>query len=39
VVSGIVRDLLAGSGLDFTDLGEFELRGLKGPRNLAALVR
>ena len=39
VVSGTVRDLLAGSGLEFTDLGEFELRGLEGKRSLAALVR
>ena len=39
LVSGTVRDLLAGSGLEFTDLGEFELRGLEGQRRLAALVR
>jgi class 3 adenylate cyclase len=39
LVSGTVRDLLAGSGLEFTDLGEFELRGLEGKRALAALVR
>lgn len=39
LVSGTVRDLLAGSGLEFTDLGEFELRGLGGKRPLAALVR
>ena len=39
VVSGTVRDLLAGSGLEFTDLGEFELRGLEGKRALAALIR
>jgi class 3 adenylate cyclase/quercetin dioxygenase-like cupin family protein len=39
LVSGTVRDLLAGSGLEFTDLGEFELRGLEGRRTLAALVR
>jgi class 3 adenylate cyclase/quercetin dioxygenase-like cupin family protein len=39
VVSGTVRDLLAGSGLEFTDLGEHELRGLEGRRSLAALVR
>ena len=39
LVSGTVRDLLAGSGLEFTDLGEFELRGLGGKRALAALVR
>jgi class 3 adenylate cyclase/quercetin dioxygenase-like cupin family protein len=39
VVSGTVRDLLAGSGLEFSHLGEFELRGLEGKRALAALVR
>jgi len=39
LVSGTVRDLLAGSGLEFTDLGEFELRGLEGKRTLAALIR
>ena len=39
LVSGTVRDLLAGSGLEFTDRGDFELRGLEGRRPLAALVR
>jgi class 3 adenylate cyclase len=39
LVSGTVRDLLAGSGLEFRDRGEFELRGLEGRRILAALVR
>lgn len=39
LVSGTVRDLLAGSGLTFTDLGDFELRGLEGRRAIAALVR
>ena len=39
LVSGTVRDLLAGSGLDFEDRGEFELRGLDGRRSVAALVR
>jgi class 3 adenylate cyclase len=39
VVSGTVRDILAGSGMEFTDLGEHELRGLEGRRTLAALVR
>ena len=39
VVSGPVRDLLSGSGMSFTDLGEHELRGLEGRRSLAALVR
>jgi class 3 adenylate cyclase len=39
LVSTTIRDLLSGSGLDFVDRGEFELRGLNGFRNLAALVR
>ncbi|HET9497409.1 MAG TPA: adenylate/guanylate cyclase domain-containing protein [Candidatus Limnocylindria bacterium] len=39
LVSGTVRDLLAGSGLEFTERGEFELRGIEGRRMLAALVR
>ncbi len=39
LVSTTVRDLLSGSGLEFTDRGEFELRGLDGRRSLAALVR
>jgi class 3 adenylate cyclase len=39
LVSTTVRDLLSGSGLMFTDRGEFELRGLDGRRSLAALVR
>jgi class 3 adenylate cyclase/quercetin dioxygenase-like cupin family protein len=39
LVSGTVRDLLAGSGLEFTERGEFELRGIEGRRTLAALVR
>jgi len=38
LVSGTVRDLLAGSGLAFEDRGEFELRGIDGRRSLAALV-
>lgn len=38
-VSGTVRDVLAGSGLEFAERGEFELRGLEGRRSLAALVR
>lgn len=38
-VSGTVRDLLAGSGMEFVDLGEHELRGVEGRRSLAALVR
>jgi class 3 adenylate cyclase len=39
LVSGTVRDLLAGSGLEFDHRGEFELRGLDGRRSLAALAR
>jgi class 3 adenylate cyclase/quercetin dioxygenase-like cupin family protein len=39
LVSTTIRDLLSGSGLDFVDRGEFELRGLNGFRSLAALVR
>jgi class 3 adenylate cyclase len=39
LVSGTVRDLLAGSGLTFEERGEAELRGLDGRRSLAALVR
>ncbi|HEY6664991.1 MAG TPA: adenylate/guanylate cyclase domain-containing protein [Propionibacteriaceae bacterium] len=39
MVSTTVRDLLSGSGLEFADPGEFELRGLDGRRGLAALVR
>jgi class 3 adenylate cyclase/quercetin dioxygenase-like cupin family protein len=39
LVSGTVRDLLAGSGLEFSERGEFELRGIEGRRTLASLVR
>jgi class 3 adenylate cyclase/quercetin dioxygenase-like cupin family protein len=39
LVSTTIRDLLSGSGLDFADRGEFELRGLNGFRSWAALVR
>jgi class 3 adenylate cyclase/quercetin dioxygenase-like cupin family protein len=39
LVSGTVRDLLAGSGLELLDRGEFELRGIEGRKSLAALVR
>lgn len=39
LVSNTVRELLAGSGLEFEDRGEFELRGIEGRRNLSALVR
>jgi class 3 adenylate cyclase len=39
LVSTTVRDVLSGSGIEFADRGEFELRGLDGLRSLAALVR
>ena len=39
LVSGTVRDLLAGSGLVFAERGEHELRGIEGRRILASLVR
>jgi class 3 adenylate cyclase/quercetin dioxygenase-like cupin family protein len=39
LVSGTVRDLLAGSGLEFEERGEFELRGIDGRRSLSALIR
>jgi class 3 adenylate cyclase len=38
LVSTTVRDLLAGSGLEFTDRGEHELRGIEGTRHLYALT-
>lgn len=39
LVSGTVRDLLAGSGLEFSEVGEFELRGIEGRKLLSELVR
>ena len=39
LVSATVRDLLAGSGLEFADRGEHELRGIQGTRHLYALSR
>jgi class 3 adenylate cyclase len=39
LVSNTVRELLAGSGLEFEDRGEFELRGIEGRRSLSALAR
>ena len=36
LVSGTVTDLVAGSGIAFTDRGEHELRGLEGRRRLFA---
>jgi class 3 adenylate cyclase len=38
LVSGTVRDLVAGSGLAFDDRGERELRGVDGPWRLFALA-
>jgi len=34
LVSATTRDLVAGSGLEFDDLGEFELKGLGGSRRV-----
>lgn len=39
LVSGTLRDLVAGSGLDFRDRGVQELKGLPGEWHLWALVR
>jgi class 3 adenylate cyclase/streptogramin lyase len=39
IVSGTVRDLVAGSGLDFEDRGTHELKGVPGEWHLWALVR
>jgi class 3 adenylate cyclase len=39
LVSTTILDVLSGSGLQFVNWGEFELRGLDGRRSLAALVR
>jgi class 3 adenylate cyclase/pimeloyl-ACP methyl ester carboxylesterase len=39
LVSGTVRDLVAGSGLDFAERGTRELRGVPGEWRLFALVR
>ena len=36
VVSSTTRDLVAGSGLEFEDRGEHELKGVEGPRRLFA---
>jgi class 3 adenylate cyclase len=38
VVSGTVKDLVIGSGIDFTDRGEHELKGVPGPLQLFAVV-
>jgi class 3 adenylate cyclase len=39
LVSATVRDLVDGSDLEFEDKGVFELKGLRGPRQLFQLVR
>ncbi len=36
LVSSTTRDLVAGSGLEFADRGEHELKGLEGPRRVFA---
>ena len=38
VVSGTVRDLVAGSGFAFEDLGEHELKGVPGSWRLLRVV-
>jgi len=38
LVSGIVRDLVAGSGLEFEDRGELELKGVPGARRIYAVL-
>jgi class 3 adenylate cyclase len=38
VVSSTTRDLVAGSGLEFEDRGEHDLKGIEGPRRLYAVV-
>jgi len=38
LISGTTYDLVAGSGLAFVSKGEFELRGLTGPRAIYALA-
>jgi class 3 adenylate cyclase len=37
LVSGTVRDLVAGSGLAFVDRGSHELKGIEGSRQLLAV--
>jgi class 3 adenylate cyclase len=37
LVSSTTRDLVAGSGLDFEDRGEHELKGVEGPRRVFAV--
>lgn len=38
LVSSIVRDLVAGSGIDFESRGEHELKGVRGPTSLYTAV-
>ena len=38
LVSATTRDLVAGSGLEFEDRGEHELRGIDGARRLFAVI-
>jgi class 3 adenylate cyclase len=38
LVSGTVKDLVAGSGLEFEDRGEHELKGIAEPKRLFAVV-
>jgi class 3 adenylate cyclase len=38
LVSGTVKDLLAGSGIDFADRGERELKGVPGSWRIFAVV-
>jgi class 3 adenylate cyclase len=39
LVSGTVRDLVAGSGIDFSDRGRHQLKGLPGEWQLLAVAR
>jgi class 3 adenylate cyclase len=38
LVSSTTRDLVAGSGLEFEDRGEYELKGIEGPRRVFAAL-
>jgi class 3 adenylate cyclase len=38
LASSTTHDLVAGSGLDFEDRGEHELKGIEGPRRVFAVV-
>jgi class 3 adenylate cyclase len=38
LVSGTVKDLVAGSGIDFEDRGEHQLKGVPGAWRLFAVV-